>query len=45
MLSGVLQKLNSQIVVALKKVCNGRMTAGMLSNNFSETVQAPVGTF
>ena len=34
------QKLNSQINVALRKVCSGRMTAGMLSNNFSETVQA-----
>ena len=36
------QKLNSQINVALRKVCSGRMTAGMLSNNFSETVQALV---
>ena len=36
------QKLNSQINVALRKVCSGRMTAGMLSNNFSETVQAVV---
>ena len=36
------QKLNNQINVALRKACSGRMTAGMLSNNFSETVQAPV---
>ena len=34
------QKLNSQINVALRKVCSGLMTAGILSNNFSETVQA-----
>ena len=36
------QKLNSQINVALRKVFSGHMTAGMLSNNFSETVQALV---
>ena len=36
------QKLNSQINVALRKVCSDRMTAGMLSNNFSETVQTLV---
>ena len=34
--------MNSQINVDLRKVCSGRMTAGMLSNNFSETVQALV---
>ena len=28
------QKLNSQINVTLGKVYSGRMTAGMLSNNF-----------
>ena len=33
------QELNSQINAALRKFCSGRMTAGMLSNNFSETVQ------
>ena len=36
------QKLNSQINVALRKICSGRMTAGMLSNDFSGTVQALV---
>ena len=36
------QKLNSQINVALRKVCSGHNTVGMLSNNFSETVQALV---
>ena len=34
------QKLNSQIDVALRKVRSGCMTAVMLSNNFSETIQA-----
>ena len=36
------QKLNSQINVVLRKFFGGLMTAGMLSNNFSETVQALV---
>ena len=36
------QKLNSRINVALRNVCSGRRTTGMLSNNFSETVQAPI---
>ena len=30
-------KLQSQINIALKKVCTGRVTAGMLSHNFSDT--------
>ena len=37
------QKLNSEIHVALRQVCRGRMTAGMLSlisKNISETVEA-----
>ena len=33
-------KLNSQINIALKKVCGGHLTAQMLSNNFSETVKS-----
>ena len=32
-------KLNSQINIALKKVCGRNLTAQMLSNNFSETVK------
>ena len=36
------QKLDSQINVALRKVCSGHMTAWTLSNNFSETAQALV---
>ena len=32
-------KLQSQINNALKKVCTIRITAGMLSNNFSDTVK------
>ena len=32
-------KLQSQINIALKKVCTSRITAGMLSNNFSDTVK------
>ena len=34
------KKLQSQINIALKKVCNGRVTAGMLSHNFSDTVKS-----
>ena len=34
------QKLASQINTAMKKVCSGALTAGMLSNNFSETVKS-----
>ena len=34
------QKLNSQINVALRKACSDPLTAEMLWNNFSETVQA-----
>ena len=33
-------KLQSQINIALKKVCPGRITAGMLSHNFSDTVKS-----
>ena len=33
-------KLQSQINIALKKVCTGRVTAGMLSHNFSDTVKS-----
>ena len=32
-------KTNSQINIALKKVCGGQLTAQMLRNNFSETVK------
>ena len=32
--------LNSQINMAMKKVCTNRLTAGMLSNNFSDTVKS-----
>ena len=33
-------KLQRQINIALKKVCTGRITAGMLSHNFSDTVKS-----
>ena len=33
-------KLNSQINIALKKICTGQLTAGMLTNNFSDTVSS-----
>ena len=33
-------KLQSQINIALKKVSTGRITAGMSSNNFSDTVKS-----
>ena len=33
-------KLQSQINIALKKVCTGRVTAGMLSHKFSDTVKS-----
>ena len=33
-------KMNSQINMALKKVCSGQTTGGMLTNNFSETVKS-----
>ena len=33
-------KMNSQINTALKKVCSGQITAGMLINNFSETYKS-----
>ena len=40
-LSVMLQlNLNSQINIAMKKVCSNQLTAGMLSNNFSETVKS-----
>ena len=32
-------KINSQINIALKKVCGGQLTAQMLTNNVSETVK------
>ena len=40
-LSVMLQlNLNSQINIAMKKVCTNQLTAGMLSNNFSDTVKS-----
>ena len=33
-------KLQSQINIALKKVCTCRITSGMLSHNFSDTVKS-----
>ena len=33
-------KLQRQVNIALKKVCTGRITAGMLSHNFSDTVKS-----
>ena len=33
-------KINSQINIALKKVCGGQLTVQVLTNNFSETVTA-----
>ena len=33
-------KINSQINIALKKICTGELTAGMLKNNFSDTVSS-----
>ena len=33
-------KLSSQINIALKKFCGGHVTAGMLSNNFTETIKS-----
>ena len=33
-------KLQSQINIAMKKVCGGHLTAGMLSQNLSETVKS-----
>ena len=33
-------KINSQINIALKKVCRGQLTAQVLTNNFSGTVKA-----
>ena len=33
-------KLQRQINIALKKVCTDRITAGMLSHNFSDTVKS-----
>ena len=32
--------LNSQISIAMKKVCANQLTAGMLSNNFTDTVNS-----
>ena len=32
--------LNSQINIAMKKVCTNQLTAGMLSNNFTDTVNS-----
>ena len=31
--------LNSQINIVMKKVCTNQLTAGMLSNNFSDTAK------
>ena len=40
-LSVMLQlNLNSQINIAMKKVCTNQLTAGMLSSNFSDTVKS-----
>ena len=40
-LSVMLQlNLNSQLNIAMKKVCTTQLTAGMLSNNFSGTVKS-----
>ena len=40
-LSVMLQlNLNSQINIAMKKVCTSQLTAGMLSSNFSDTVKS-----
>ena len=36
-------KLKSEINIALRKVCTGPVTAGMLSQSFVETVQSFVG--
>ena len=36
-------KLNSEIIIALRKVCTGTVTAGMLSQSFAETVLSFVG--
>ena len=36
-------KLNSEINIALRKVCTGTVTAGMLSQSFADTVQSFVG--
>ena len=33
-------KLQRQINIALKRVCTGRITAGILSHNFSDTVKS-----
>ena len=32
-------KINSQINIALKKVCGGQLTEQIFTNNFSETVK------
>ena len=40
-LSATLQlNLNSQINIAMKKVCTNQLAAGMLSSNFSDTVKS-----
>ena len=31
-------KIQSQVNIAMKKVCSGHLTTGVLSQNFSETV-------
>ena len=36
-------KLNSEINIALRKVCTGTVTAGMLSQSFAEAIQSFVG--
>ena len=36
-------KLNSEINIALRKVCTGTVTAGMLSQSFAQIVQSFVG--
>ena len=32
-------KLDSQINIALKQICTGQLTSGMVTNNFTETVR------
>ena len=32
-------KLDSQINIALKQICTGQLTSGMVTNNFMETVR------
>ena len=38
-------KLNSKINIAIRKICTGTVTAGMLSQSFAETAQSIVGKY